>query len=95
VTRVDSANDVLGIIRSLADKSRLLSLNARIEAALAGNAGTGFAVVAQEVKSLAQQIDEAAAKTESDLVEMREMVGQALAANNTMKRRQRHPPCGT
>ena len=135
VARVDSANDVLGIIRSLADKSRLLSLNARIEAALAGKAGTGFAVVAQEVKSLAQQIDDAAAKTESDLVEMREMVGHALAANNmpwppiirskrrssvstifprpcgpkqptrkrkcdpwrirSMKRRQRHPPCGT
>ena len=128
VARVDSANDVLGIIRSLADKSRLLSLNARIEAALAGKAGTGFAVVAQEVKSLAQQIDDAAAKTESDLVEMREMVGHALAANNTieaaivsindlsqalrtkqptrrrkcdpwrirsMKRRQRHLPCGT
>ena len=85
VARVDSANDVLGIIRSLADKSRLLSLNARIEAALAGKAGTGFAVVAQEVKSLAQQIDDAAAKTESDLVEMREMVGHALAANNTIE----------
>ncbi|MEE2793961.1 MAG: hypothetical protein VX512_03895, partial [Pseudomonadota bacterium] len=48
-------------------------------------AGTGFAVVAQEVKSLAQQIDDAAAKTESDLVEMREMVGHALAANNTIE----------
>lgn len=85
VARVNSANDVLGIIRALADKSRLLSLNARIEAALAGKAGTGFAVVAQEVKSLAQQIDDAAAKTESDLVEMREMVGHALAANNTIE----------
>ena len=65
VARVDSANDVLGIIRSLADKSRLLSLNARIEAALAGKAGTGFAVVAQEVKQLAGQAASATGEIQS------------------------------
>ena len=85
VTHVDSANDVLRIIRSLADRSRLLSLNARIEAALAGEVGEGFAVVAHEVKSLAEQIDDAAAKTESDLIEMRDLVGHALSANNTIE----------
>ena len=85
VSHVDNANDVLSIIRALADRSRLLSLNARIEAALAGDAGNGFTVVAQEVKSLAEQIAEAAARTEADLSEMRSLVGNALDANSAIE----------
>ncbi|MFW2831303.1 methyl-accepting chemotaxis protein [Sphingomonas sp. ID0503] len=49
------------MIRGIADKVRMLSINASIEAARAGAAGQGFGVVAQEIKALAGQTRTAAA----------------------------------
>ncbi len=51
---------VIQIIRKIAEDTNLLALNARIEAASAGNAGRGFAVVANEIKELANQSGQAA-----------------------------------
>ncbi|MCV6548220.1 MAG: methyl-accepting chemotaxis protein [Cohaesibacter sp.] len=72
--------DVVSLIQDIAEQTNLLALNATIEAARAGEHGKGFAVVASEVKELANQTSKATEEISSQITEIQGATNEAVDA---------------
>ena len=85
--RTESIGEIANLINSIAGRTRLLAVNASIEAARGGNAGRGFAVVASEVKDLASQTSRATGDVTISIRQMQQR-SRASASELTAIRKQ-------
>lgn len=72
--------DVVKLIQDIAEQTNLLALNATIEAARAGEAGKGFAVVASEVKNLANQTAKATEEISKKIITVQSVSNESVSA---------------
>lgn len=83
--KCESVDQIVNLIAHLTDQTRMLALNAKIEATRAGNAGAGFLVVANEVQRLAEQSNVATEKIKGMLIGMEQSVHDSASNVETMQ----------
>lgn len=86
-TSVQSIQRTIDIIREIADETDLLSLNASIEAARAGNSGLGFAVIAEQISKLASLSAENAGNVEKTLITLKSESEKMVTIMDEVKER--------
>lgn len=78
--QTQQVGEITSVVNTLAQQSKMLALNASIEAAKAGDAGKGFAVVAAEVKNLAEQSEQSTTQVQKILEDIRHATEKAVMA---------------
>lgn len=78
--QTQQVGEITAVVNTLSQQSKMLALNASIEAAKAGDAGKGFAVVAAEVKNLAEQSEHSTAQVQKILEDIRHATEKAVMA---------------
>ncbi|BAQ11873.1 methyl-accepting chemotaxis sensor protein [Bacillus sp. OxB-1] len=83
--KCESLDQIVNLIAHVTEQTRMLALNAKIEATRAGSAGAGFLVVANEVQRLAEQSNDATEKIKDMLIGMEQSVHDSASNVETMK----------
>ena len=76
--RTQQIGDITAVVNTLAQQSKMLALNAAIEASKAGESGKGFAAVAKEVRSLAEQSEQSTVQVQKILEDIRRATEKAV-----------------